>query len=76
MPHKGLVELSELSDGRGRWRVFHRPRKGRGVRWRLVAEGLSYEAAVAVGLAGGPGDWWYSEAPESSESSESSPETL
>jgi len=40
------------------WRLYHRPRKGRGIRWRLVASGLT--SAEAVKLADGPGDWWYS----------------
>jgi hypothetical protein len=80
MRHKGLIELPELSVES--WRVFHRPRRGRGVRWKLVGSAATHAGAVA--LIHGPGDWWLSSRPDASEteatgestgSSESCPET-
>jgi hypothetical protein len=44
------------------WRVYHRPRKGRGVRWRLVATVATFAAAVRLIDRGG--DWWLTDRPE------------
>lgn len=59
------------------WRVYHRPRKGRGIRWREVGAGLTHREAVGLIVAGERGEYWLTDrgetaaGEEGSESSES-----
>lgn len=49
------------------WRVLYRPRKGRGVRWRQVAAGLTHRDAVGLIVDGERGEYWLTDRPEQQE---------